>query len=228
MSDIFINVSSDLITAIVILGATIFWYRFVSDSSIQDYFTEKKAQPIDTLTPKNQNNNFVKTHYFKVGSTPDGNQRIDDFIKDGIVGIGWPLIGDLSDLVGKPENEIRDSIKDRILEQPDYSNIKGSYLGQVAGFFYKLLSMKSGDKILVPANGTIYIFEVISGYSYREDLADKDICHTVKINVNTIKTVNIDDMSSVVYSPKFKRALRNRLTIISLDQYVEQLERLTS
>lgn len=212
---------SGVLSGIITLAIPVIWYQF-SNQSFSDFLTFKRK----TMHLKDNKKKFPARRYFKVGSKPDReNQRITDFLSNGIIAIGWPDITGLEGLVDKPSSDIRDIIAKELKEHYPKENNK-TRSGQIAGYFVKLLSMKEGDIILTPVHKTLYIFEVTQPYTYKKELADKSMAHTVGINKHSVLTYQISDLSPVTFPPKFKRVFQVGLSIISLDEYSEQIEKL--
>ncbi|WP_254821930.1 restriction endonuclease [Haloglomus halophilum] len=88
---------------------------------------------------------------------PHGINRLDEFLDQDIVAIGWNSVGDLSEAT---EAEIRSRIEDAY----DWSVYKeGQAVGQVNRFANEI---SKGDHILVPSGGDVYIGQVTSEYRW--------------------------------------------------------------
>lgn len=80
--------------------------------------------------------------------TPHGQNRFNDFLRNGIVAIGWPFVGDLS-------NKDAEDLKELLPNNYPY--------GTVNAFVNKI---QPGDLILVPDDNEIAIAEVTGEYQY--------------------------------------------------------------
>ncbi|GAP04803.1 hypothetical protein [Fructobacillus tropaeoli] len=107
-----------------------------------------------------------------------------------------------------------------------YREMSDTYIGQIAGYFVKLLNMKEGDIVSIPVNGKIHLFTVSGKYKYRKDLKVEKIAHAVPIDTSSEVIVNLEELDFLNSTPTFKRAVQNRSTIISLDPYAEQINSL--
>lgn len=85
---------------------------------------------------------------------PEENRRIDEFIKDGVIGIGWTKLGDMSH---KSKSLIRDEIN-----QVGY----GTSNVTVGVFNHFVNNMQIGDICLIPDENKIYIAKIEGNYFY--------------------------------------------------------------
>lgn len=93
-----------------------------------------------------------------VRPNPNNIPRITEFLKNNIVAVGWPGIGDLT-------SESRQQIKS-ILEGDPY-NYKSLELGNAYATIDIIVNQISiGDIILVPNGDDIYFAEITSAYLY--------------------------------------------------------------
>lgn len=201
----------NLFTAFFVFLIPWTWYHMFSKIPLKGYFIKDK---ISVLGDRN---------YFKIGFKPNGLDHFKTFESESIVAIGWPEIGDLSDLIKKDENTIRDSVRAKVENKyPDINN--NITIGQIAGYFVKFLSIKEGDIIVIPRENNLYIYKVLDGYFYSVDNAKQHTSHRVKIDTKNKVIVPLNASSDI--SPTFKRAAQNRLTLISLNEYATQIEML--
>lgn len=198
--DILVNLTTAFLIFLISKG----WYHFFSKVPIRAYFTKGEYA-------KNRN-------YFKIGWKPNGIDRFNDFIEQGYFSIAWPEVGDLNQLVDKSENEIRDYIRPKLEDQIESKNT----LGQVTGYFVKFLSIKEGDIIATSRDNQLYMYKVKKRYFYSKENIKNYTAHRIKIDKSSEVIIPFKD--SLDISPKFKRATQNRLTIISLNDYSEQIE----
>lgn len=160
-------------------------------------------------------------------SKPHGIERINEFLNKSFIAIGWPGIGNLTN-VDKYE------IKTRLQEKYHYQGQQlATYLGAVNAF---VNTMKKGDIVLISNNlGQVFIFEV-DDYKYVEKYDNEldGLCH--QRDVELLAIVNKSDLSQ-----ELQDLLRNRGTITQfkysyevsgLDRFINKsyrvdLERLT-
>lgn len=161
------------------------------------------------------------TNVFQMKSKPHGTERLNEFIGirpgDSFVAIGWPGIGNLTNV---SKAEIRKLLEERY-------HYKGqqlaTYLGAVNAF---VNTVKKGDLVLISNQlEQVFIFEV-DDYRYVEvcDNDDDGMCHQRKAKL--LKVVNKSDLNQEI-----QELLRNRGTITQfkypykksgLDKYLEE------
>lgn len=102
-----------------------------------------------------------------VRPNPHGKNRLKEFLEKNIVAIGWPNIGDLSEIKSRSE------IKKVLLSNSEYgSNYK---LGQDAGNIYRFINKIEKDEyVIVPDGPIVYIGKIKSDYQYQKDLDNDD------------------------------------------------------
>lgn len=94
---------------------------------------------------------------------PHGTKRMDEFLGEGIVAIGWPMLGDLSD-------SNRSDIKDRLRKAFPDKTERG--IGAAAGQIDRLANeMEVGDLVVAPDGGTVFVGRIASEYRHDEDVA---------------------------------------------------------
>ncbi|MFC4559391.1 hypothetical protein ACFO3D_14430 [Virgibacillus kekensis] len=156
---------------------------------------------------------------FQMKSKPHGKERFDDFVRDSFVAIGWPGIGDLT-------NVSKDEIRERLVKKYKYKGQQlGTYLGAVNAFANTL---KKGDLVLITNRlDQVYIFEA-GDYRYEKDY-DNDtdgMCH--QRSAELLKVINKADLT-----PEIQELLRNRGTITQfkypyeksgLDKHLDETE----
>ena len=201
----FFDVCVNLISTFLVFIISWLFYKLLAKNPLLSYFSKNKPS--------------VNRHYYKLSCSPDGKDHFDTFLSNGYVAIAWPKIGDLTNLIGKSENEIRKTIREKLeLKYP----MKNTTTGQVAGYFYKLLSMKPKDILVLPGKNELYICQVTKGYSYSE--SEDSTSHRIKIDTKNGIKIPLDGTKNI--TPRFKKAAQNRLTLISLDDYSAQIEEL--
>lgn len=168
----------------------------------------------------------INVNIFQMKSKPHGVERINDFIgidggEDSFVAIGWPGIGDLT-------NVSKDEIRERLEKRYNYKGQQlGTYLSAVNTF---VNTMKKEDLVLISNKlGQVFIFEV-GEYQYEKDYDNNDFgkCHQRKAKL--LKVLNKAELN-----PELQELLRNRGTITQfkypfeksgLDKWFEPLEEL--
>ncbi|MCM3619753.1 hypothetical protein M3936_19465 [Sutcliffiella horikoshii] len=161
---------------------------------------------------------------FQMKSKPHGIERINEFVGidgggDSFVAIGWPGIGDLT-------NVDKEEIRKRLEKQYNYKGPQlGTYLSAVNTF---VNTMKKEDLVLISNKlGQVFIFEV-GEYHYEKDYDSNDFgfCHQRKAKL--LKVLNKAELN-----PELQGLLRNRGTITQfkypydksgLDKWFEPLE----
>jgi len=147
--------------------------------------------------------NNINVNVFQMKSKPHGTERINEFIgvdggENSFVAIGWPGIGDLT-------NVSKDEIRERLEKRYNYKGQQlGTYLSAVNTF---VNTMKKDDIVLITNKlGHVFIFEV-EGYWYDQDY-DNDIgmCHQRKAKL--LKVLNKLELNLEI-----QELLRNRGTI---------------
>lgn len=229
MENILLNVVSDVISGIILifialLGTVIFW-KMTGRTSLVDLLANIQRDVEDTINRK----------YLQLGSSLNGEQRIEEFIADNIVAIGWPAIGDLSELTTYSVQKKKDIIYPKIKQH--YPELTPRALGLYTGYFVRFLSVKPGDIFVVRPSGTteLYLLVVKSAYRYDVELAAKDMAHTIEFDPNlSLKIKNIDMLTKdIVAVPdekmieEFKKAIiMARLTITDLSKFDSLIEAL--
>lgn len=135
---------------------------------------------------------------FQLKTRPHGNDRVQEFIKENFVCIGWPGIDNLS-------NVSKDEIRDRLAQKYKLSGHSlGNQLGQVNCF---VNTMKQGDIVLITEKDWTHI-GIIGDYQYvqRYDNDSEGMCHRRPVEWKT--TVKTDELETSI-----QRLLNNRNTI---------------
>lgn len=155
-----------------------------------------------------QKENAMK-NYYKNRAFPGGHDRFNTIITNQKVGIGW------SD-IGSQQGKTKASIKDSLAKDYEFKNEHS--LAMTAGYFIRLLSMKVGDRILIPYKKNVLIAEVSAPYEYNKEFADKyDMGHLVEISI--LKTVPVTRLST-----RLKKSIDTIPTITDLSDYAEEIE----
>ncbi|MFE5392808.1 hypothetical protein [Bacillus thuringiensis] len=150
------------------------------------------------------NNVNVNINIFQMKSKPHGIERLHEFIgtpngEPSFVAIGWPEIGDLT-------NVNKDEIRERLEKQYKYKGQQlGTYLGAVNTF---VNTIKNEDLVLISNNlGQVFVFEM-GDYQYVEKYDNKTdgLCHQREAKLLTV--IHRTHLNSEI-----QELLRNRGTI---------------
>ncbi|MBM7692015.1 putative Mrr-cat superfamily restriction endonuclease [Peribacillus deserti] len=98
----------------------------------------------------------MNTQAWLIRPKPHDRERMNEFLEEEIVAVGWPHIGDLT---GLREHHLRELIQSAYKES-------NSALATLKMIVYR---MKPGDYVLVPYKGTIYFGKITSDYKYAEE-----------------------------------------------------------
>jgi predicted Mrr-cat superfamily restriction endonuclease len=133
---------------------------------------------------------------FQIRSKPHGIERLDVFIEENMVTIGWPGIGDLT---GATKDEIRERLA-KVYGYEDQS--LATNLGSVNAF---VNTMQAGDIVLMAEGDYVHI-GIVGDYEYDESLENEGMCH--KRSTVWKSTVRKSDLNEQIQS-----LLRNRTSI---------------
>lgn len=130
--------------------------------------------------------------------------RLDEFLSQNIVAVGWPRMGDL-------EGYSRQDIKSRLGKTYGQSSHElGQNTGQIDRFVNK---MAVGDLVLVPSGGNIYLGEIRSDYKFVEERAADSEGYPHQRDVKWYHSGASIDRSSL--PGKLYDTLKGRLTVFS-------------
>lgn len=130
---------------------------------------------------------------FQIKTQPHGTERIDLFIKQDFVCIGYPGIGDLT-------NADKDEIRDRLNKKYKWTGSQlGNHLGTVNVF---VNSMKKDDVVLINENEWVHIGK-LDDYKYDNNFEVEGMCH--RRSVVWLGKVKRDNLNEYV-----RELLRNR------------------
>ena len=153
------------------------------------------------------------TNAWVVRPKPHGTNRLDEFLEDNFIAIGWPSVGNLTE-------DNKSDIRSRLHEEKDWSNQKiGTALGQIDRFVNKIAV---DDRVLVPAGGDIYVGKVTSGYRWDPDLRSDDEVYPHYRRVEWLFDGKAVSRSSL--PGRLHDSLKGRLTVYSVDgERVEEM-----
>lgn len=146
---------------------------------------------------------------FQIKSVPHGHDRIREFVQDQMIAIGWPGIGDLTN-VGKEE------IRIRLEKKYSYKGQRlGTYLGVVNAF---VNTMDVGDVVMFTRGEYVYIGEV-GEYRYvaQYDNDQFGMCHQRPFMLK--KVLYRRDLNAEV-----QELLKNRGTVTQFKHPIEVAE----
>lgn len=136
---------------------------------------------------------------------PHGKYRLNEFLERGVVAMGYPHTGDLSDVSS------RDEMKERLLDVYDYSPRS---VGQRAGMLYNFLhEMEEGEFVLVPDGPVVFIGKVNSDYRFVTELSTDEEGYPHQREVEWLyggKAIPRDALTGRVYD-----SLKGRATLFT-------------
>lgn len=146
---------------------------------------------------------------FQMKTKPHGIERINEFLGENFICIGWPGIGNL-------EQEDKDQIRNRLERVYNISGHRlGNALGQVNTF---VNTMKKDDVVLIVEKNWAHI-GIVNNYNYVKHY-DNDIegmCH--RRDVKWVNKILINDLNSSI-----QKLLSNRNTICQYPETIKASE----
>ena len=185
----------------------------------------------------------MRMYWFAVHS------NIKPLIEKGFAGMGWSYTGDLSDLVDKDWDLVKEEIKSRIWhaykdDKPfggatfeEFSKkAENKFKGNLKSFEYLLKSdkrIKRGDIIVLRSGKSIYAVGIAtSEYMYNCDLINEDAPHGVKVlwliyndDFSPIESYSMQEQAPIRFVQKDKQKFLNLLMEffkVSSDKELEQ------
>jgi len=138
-------------------------------------------------------------NYFRIGTSGDKKSYWEEMRRGGYISIGWPDIGDLRDYEKQGKNDIKNEIKERLIEHyPNDPRAIGRTASQISTF-YKNINV--GD-IVVAVDGekVLGVGQVSDSYEYREGLEFPHIIKTDWINISEQRLPNArEGLRTTVY-----------------------------
>lgn len=144
---------------------------------------------------------------FQMKTKPHGVERFREFIDEKFVCIGWPEIGDLTQVS-------KDEIRDRLEKTYNKTGHKlGNALGQVNTF---VNTMKTGDVVIIAEKDWAYI-GIVGDYTYepRYDNQQDGMCH--RRSVEWTDRIHFANLESSI-----QRLINNRNTICEYPESIEE------
>ncbi|MCL6599267.1 MAG: hypothetical protein K6T81_11080 [Alicyclobacillus macrosporangiidus] len=133
---------------------------------------------------------MVSANVFQIKTKPHGIERLNEFLEKGFIAIGWPGIGDLTEVD-------REEIRTRLKEKYGYVGQQLAYTLGAVNTFVNVMS--KGDIVLVRDGEYVHI-GIIGPYRYVEELDNDDdgMCH--QRATKWIATVKRSDLNADVQS----------------------------
>lgn len=144
---------------------------------------------------------------FQMKTKPHGTERFREFIDEKFVCIGWPGIGDLTQVS-------KDEIRDRLEKEYNRTGHKlGNALGQVNTF---VNTMKTGDVVIIAEKDWAYI-GIVGDYTYdpQYDNDQDGMCH--RRSVEWTDRIQFSNLQSSI-----QRLINNRNTICEYPESIEE------
>ncbi|HOB22554.1 MAG: hypothetical protein GX766_09190 [Firmicutes bacterium] len=152
--------------------------------------------------------------YWVVRPNPDHTDRMEEFLKDEIIAIGWPHLSALDEI---PEDQLFGKL------QAASPNISKRTLKMQQNMILRFCTqMKPEDLVIVPYGKFIYFARIKSDYFYNRQCAKDGYPHQRKVEWLLDKK----GYPRLKLSPALRGALRPQLTLYSLEEYGPQLEAL--
>jgi predicted Mrr-cat superfamily restriction endonuclease len=99
---------------------------------------------------------------------PNFKNRLQAFLTQGMVAIGWPAVGDLGG--GLDRRQLSDKLRDTYSH---YRAEQRSELAVAAGVLDRFVNqINEGDIILVPNGDSIFLAKVLGPYEFHSELSD--------------------------------------------------------
>lgn len=138
---------------------------------------------------------------------PHGKLRLQEFLTQGIVAIGWPKTGDLA---GKSKSQIKEVLK-------EHYPAEGYSLGQSAGIVDRFVnSLVDGDLVLVPISGAVLIGRVCAGgYKYNAAKATENEGYPHQQRIDWLNDKQA--IPKKLMTGRFVCSLRGRQSVFGVD-----------
>ena len=153
-------------------------------------------------------------HGWLIRPRPIKKNRINEFLQDNIIAIGWPLLPDLS-------SKSKEDIKALLLQiYPDEYRPNSTSLGNVTTivdtFAHK---MKIGDGILAPDEEEVHVGKIIGEYYYDSSKANLNDGYPHQRKVEWVKKISRENLPE-----DLRKSLRAQLTIVNLKERLDYLD----
>lgn len=155
----------------------------------------------------------MKEKYWVVRPNPSGILRINEFMQDKIVAVGW-----LSehDYAGKSDQAIY-----KLLERDDPRARKQAHNLQVGMIRRFVSEIGAGDVVMVPTVERIFVGKVMGEYFYNEAKVDEGYPHQ-----RFVEWLTETGLPRHKLKAEIRRAFRPQLAIYSLNRYLDEVQEL--
>ena len=148
--------------------------------------------------------------FWLVRCEPEGRDRTNTFLDEGIIAIGWGKIGDLT-------NCTKEDIERRLKEKGYIKNQEGKRSVAVVENF--LNQMRIDDYVVAPNGADIHIGQITSSYHYDEQQSEYPHQRTCR----WLKHILRDELP-----PDLRASLRTRSTIANLKHRGQEIMQIIS
>lgn len=145
---------------------------------------------------------------------PHGILRINEFLKNNIIAIGWPNIGNL-------ESKSKLDIK-KILQGPPYNLSSASLGNAISTIDIVVNQMQIGNLIVIPDESDIYIAEITSDYKYDSTKDNNDDGYPHQRNIKILKKIKRDMLPNDIRS-----SLRVIKTTANFTKYFDKIKQIS-
>lgn len=154
----------------------------------------------------------MKNAYLLRGK-PNGTDRVQTFLKEGIAAVGWPELD--QNLSGLSKDRLK-----AMLAEKGYN--QGVKLGSAAATLDLFVNrLQPGDLLLMPNSNDIYIGEVVSDYGFYANAVKDGLPHQRKVAWKEVPTTR------AALSSELRSALKAWRTVANLSQFREEIEALS-
>jgi Uncharacterized conserved protein len=144
---------------------------------------------------------------------PHGINRVSEFKNEGIVAVGWPLIGDLA-------KKSREELKQLLSKKP-YA-LDGLALGNAyATIDIFVNQIEIGDLVLMPDGEDIYFGEIASDYYFDSAIKSQNGGYPHQRTVNWLSNTSRKSLSM-----NLRRSLKAHRTTANLSHHAKEIEAL--
>ena len=156
-------------------------------------------------------------HGWLIRPRPIKKNRINEFLQDNIIAIGWPLLPDLS---SKNKEEIKALLLQSYSDEyrPNSTSL-GNVTTIVDSFAHK---MEIGDGGLVPDEEDVHVGKIISEYYYDSSKANMNDGYPHQRKVEWLKKISRENLPE-----DLRKSLRAQLTIVNLKDRLKLLDERT-
>lgn len=144
------------------------------------------------------------SHAWAVRPNPGNEFRLDEFLSNNLVAIGWSRAGNF-------DGFDRSGIKSRLKEEYGHGSRKlGQEASQINWFVNE---MSTGDWVLVPDASRIFFGKINGGYTYKNNFVDEDYANQRKVKWK----YNKQAIERSMLPEKLYSQLKSRRTVFEVD-----------